>query len=137
MAEPSKALVRCRAGTMLPPDQRSAMKQDTSELKPATEIIQSLVESRFGENSGHSSEIDARSHDTVRGTISFWMYFRDHFADVCAWDHAYCLDILVYREIGSDDIVWSEAGSCGDEAALRARFDRFCDWIVQHEPTGA
>ncbi len=99
----------------------------------ATDLVRSLILTHFGEGASHPAQVEERSRSVDRGSAGYWLYFQDYFADVCVWDHAFCLDILVFCESGSEDIVWSEAGSCGDEAALRARFLRFVDWMSEHD----
>jgi len=59
--------------------------------------------------------------------FSAWYEANDCLVDICVWDHAHCLDILVLEK-SSDSILLSEAGSCGDVEGLQKRLDLFANW---------
>lgn len=52
-----------------------------------------------------------------------------HFLQFCAWDYAYCLDILALNmETGADDYI--VAGECDGISGLSARLDNFLRWFA-------
>ena len=64
-------------------------------------------------------------------TLSAWYETPGYLIDICVWDHAHCLDILV-TEQSSDALVFSEAGPCGDTTGLLARLNSFSSWATSH-----
>ena len=68
-------------------------------------------------------------------TLSVWYEAPGYLIDICAWDHAYCLDILVIEQ-SSDSFVFSEAGSCGNTTGLLERLTSFSKWVSVHAAGG-
>jgi hypothetical protein len=53
----------------------------------------------------------------------------DFLIDICVWDHAVCLDILVLK-LPSGEQVLSEAGPCGDTDGLELRLNSLAAWLA-------
>jgi hypothetical protein len=64
--------------------------------------------------------------------LSAWFETLRYRIDITAWDHACCLDILVLEQT-TDNLVFSEAGSCEDVAGLSNRLCLFSAWLSSHE----
>lgn len=64
-------------------------------------------------------------------TLSAWYETPGYLIDICVWDHAHCLDILV-TEHSSNTLVFSEAGSCESTTDLLARLNSFSNWATAH-----
>ena len=61
-------------------------------------------------------------------TLSAWYEANGFLVDIAVWDHAFCLDILVMEQ-PSNELVFSEAGSCENAAGLLARLNSFANWL--------
>ncbi|PZU27778.1 MAG: hypothetical protein DI584_07975 [Stenotrophomonas sp.] len=62
-------------------------------------------------------------------TLSTWYQTEDLLVDITVWDHAHCLDILVMEQ-PSNELVFSEAGSCESTAGLLARLNALSGWLT-------
>jgi hypothetical protein len=60
--------------------------------------------------------------------LSAWLETPEFLIDVAAWDHAYCLDILILEKT-SGNTVFSEAGSCETTNGLEVRMQSFASWL--------
>jgi len=56
-----------------------------------------------------------------------------HLLQVCAWDHAYCLDILALNKATGAD-AYIVAGECDGISGLTERLDGFLQWLNVNEP---
>ena len=61
-------------------------------------------------------------------TLSAWLETPKLLVDVTAWDHAYCLDILILEK-ASGNTVFSEAGSCETTSGLEVRLRSLASWL--------
>ena len=64
-------------------------------------------------------------------TLSVYYETTDFLIDICVWDHAHCLDILVFDQL-SNALIFSEAGSCGSTSGLTTRLNSFSNWASSH-----
>jgi hypothetical protein len=69
--------------------------------------------------------------DAHAKTLSAWYETPEYLVDIAVWDHAFCLDILVLDQ-SSQQLVFSEAGSCGDIVGLSTRLNSFTSWLTAH-----
>ena len=73
--------------------------------------------------------------ETPAQILSAWLESPEFLVDVTAWEHAYCLDILILEK-ASGNTVFSEAGSCETTNGLQARLLSFAAWLKEHVPSG-
>ncbi len=71
--------------------------------------------------------------DSPAKILSAWYETSDYLVDIAVWDHAFCLDILVMDQ-SSNNLVFSEAGSCESTAGLLARLNSFSTWFTTVRP---
>lgn len=76
-------------------------------------------------------QLKLEAADSPAKTLSAWYETSELLVDIAIWDHAFCLDILVFEQ-SSDDLVFSEAGSCEDTAGILARLNTFSSWLTAH-----
>lgn len=60
-------------------------------------------------------------------SLNAWYETPHYLIDICVWDRAYCLDILVVEK-SSDSMVFGAAGSCESTAGLLERLTSFASW---------
>jgi hypothetical protein len=68
-------------------------------------------------------------------TISAWYEVSGYLVDICVWEHANCLDVLVYEQ-SSGSLVFREAGPCRGTTALLERLTSFSNWVAAHAAGG-
>lgn len=85
-----------------------------------------------------SHELDLNNNDIkveyrgeANGTASIWLHSPRHTIDVCVWNHAFCLDILIF-ENSKFDLIFSEAGSCENAPGIIQRIERVMKWYESH-----
>lgn len=59
-----------------------------------------------------------------------------HLISIRVWDHAYCLDILVFDQSTCEQ-VFSEAGPCDSIHGLQQRLDIFVNWMLRQLNDGS
>lgn len=50
--------------------------------------------------------------------------------DICVWDHAYCLDIMVCAQT-SGALAYSAVGPCDDAMGVQERLASFAAWLSE------
>lgn len=76
-------------------------------------------------------QIKLERNELPAKTLSAWYEAPGYLVDICVWDHANCLDILVIEQ-SSGSTLFSEAGSCGTTTGLLERFASFSSWASAH-----
>lgn len=66
--------------------------------------------------------------DSGRGSACVRMATDTYLMEVCAWDHAFCLDIRVV-DVKSGETRYPRAGSCDSSEAFRRHLDEFVVWF--------
>jgi hypothetical protein len=98
--------------------------------KTAIEICRSWFAARRGELIARSIELEAS--DSVDGKAIFLLYAPRHLIEVSVWDHACCLDVLAFYS-STEEMVFSEGGSCQTPAGVNDRLERFWAWYVAQQ----
>ena len=73
--------------------------------------------------------------ETHGKTLSAQYETSEHLIQICAWDHAHCLDILVFDQ-SSGALAYSDAGPCESTARVLARLNSFSNWANAHAAGG-
>jgi len=82
----------------------------------------------------HRDQFQATDHTSKWSTQNGRTFCADfetptHFIQLCAWDHACCLDIqALNKDTGAHDYI--VAGECAGTPALAQRLDAFLHWIT-------
>lgn len=63
--------------------------------------------------------------------LSAWFETTEFLVDIAAWEHACCLDVIVFEQ-SSGDVVFSEDGACESEEGLVSRLERLFKWLSEH-----
>lgn len=56
-----------------------------------------------------------------------------YLIDIAVWDNAFCLDILILEK-STNELCFSEAGSCLNNSGLLERLNAFSHWVSSHAP---
>lgn len=72
------------------------------------------------------AEIEFR--DSGRGSACVRLETHQYLMELCAWDHAFCLDIRVV-DVNSGETRYPRAGSCESIDAFRRHLDEFLVWF--------
>jgi len=67
-------------------------------------------------------------HETPAKTLGVRFSTPKYLIDICAWDHAFCLDIVVLSQ-NTGETEYCVAGSCEDISGLTRRLDDFLLWL--------
>ena len=73
--------------------------------------------------------IEVEPQGEANGKAAFWLYGPRHLVDVTVWNHAFCLDVLVF-DSKTNEMVFSEGGSCETSRGVLERLERFWSWYV-------
>jgi hypothetical protein len=100
---------------------------------PNPTSARSYVSSWLGDNHERLGlrQIKSEITEVPAKTLIVWYETTDYLIDICVWDHAYCLDILVYDQ-SSAALVFSEAGPCESTSGLMTRLNSFSNWASSH-----
>ena len=97
----------------------------------ATDFVAAWLTANRGELGG----TDHTSKWSEEYSRSFCAEFETpkYLIQLCAWDHACCLDIqALNKATGSDDYI--VAGDCDGVTGLSARLNTFLQWLNANEP---
>jgi hypothetical protein len=96
----------------------------------AIETCVSWLHSHAGEMHARSIEVERKGE--AEGKATFWLYCPQHLVDVSVWNHGSCLDVFAF-ESKTNEMVFSEAGSCEKSHGVHERLDRFWSWYVSQQ----
>lgn len=95
--------------------------------KTAIETCTSWIDSLANEMHARGIEVERKGQED--GKAAFWLYGPRHLVDVSVWNHAFCLDVLAF-DSNTNEMVFSEAGSCETSDGVLERLERFWSWYV-------
>lgn len=101
------------------------------DLTKATDFVAEWVAAHRDELGGtnHTS----KWHEEYSRTFCAEFETPKYLVQLCAWDHACCLDIQALNKItASDDYIVD--GDCDGVVALTQRLDTFLRWLNANEP---
>ena len=98
--------------------------------KTAIEVCSNWLDAHAKEM--HARGIDLERKGEAEGKAAFWLYGSHHLVDICVWNHAFCLDVLAF-ESKTNEMVFSEAGSCETPQGVCDRLERFWSWYVSQQ----
>lgn len=74
-----------------------------------------------------SCGMDIEFKDTGENSASVNLESSKHIVQLCAWDHASCLDIQIL-DVASEESIFPHAGECKTQTEFVAELSKFLDW---------
>lgn len=100
----------------------------------AIPLIQELIESSFGKGKPFQAEIEFDPKPREHGACNYRFWLDKYLIDISAWDHAFCLDILVLlNDESTEEPVWSAVGACDTVEGFEARFAQLVRWLEEQK----
>lgn len=102
-----------------------------------TTTATSIVSEWLRENHQRLSlrQVKLETAETHGKTLSARYETSEHLIQICVWDHAHCLDILVFDQ-SCGALAYSEAGPCESLAGVSTRLKSFLNWANAHVKIG-
>lgn len=100
----------------------------------ATQTIQDLVDSSFGIGKPYPAEIEFKTAGLKNGTCGYFIISKEYLIDICAWDNANCLDIMVFlNDKATEGFLWAVAGPCDCIEDFESRYRQLISWLEARE----
>ncbi len=89
----------------------------------------------FQENKGLfiSLETELEFRDSGHGSACVRLESKTHLVELCAWDHASCLDIQIIEK-ATEESVYPHTGSCESIMEFKGYLNDFIVWSNNHAP---